>query len=48
MELNAIDRRKFGYVLQSVLCKSRTDIDQQTALVSLRLCHVVHVCLYEV
>ena len=37
---------KFGYVQQSVLSMSKTDLDQQTTLVSLRLCH--DVCLCEV
>ena len=29
MELNAVSRHKFGYVQQSLLCRSRTGPDQQ-------------------
>ena len=43
--LNAVGRHKVGYVQQSMLSRTRTDIDQMT-LVLLRLCH--EVCLSEV
>ena len=46
INLNAVSRRKFGYVQQSVLSRTRTDLDQQTTLVLLRLYHAV--CLGEV
>ena len=45
-ELYAVGRCKCGYVQQSVLSKSRTDLDQGTTLVLLRLCH--NVCFSEV
>ena len=37
-------RRKFGYIQQSMLYRSRTDLDQQMTLVLLELCHDLCLC----
>ena len=43
-ELNPVDRRKSVYGQQSVLSRPRTDLNQQTTLVLLRLCHGLRLC----
>ena len=37
-------RHEFGYIQQSVLSRSRTDLDQQMTLVLLRFGHDIYLC----
>ena len=44
MELNSVGRHKFGYIQQRVFSSSRTDLDQLTTLMLLKVCHDVCFC----